>query len=420
MKKIGFIGLGTMGQPMAANLIKKGYTLNVYNRTNSRVNELIELGAIAHASAAEVVKSSEVVITMLSDDSSIENVYFGANGIMDGLHPAVTVIDCSTISPGLSIRLHIELASHGIDFLDAPVSGSKPAAIDGSLVFMIGGEQTILDDHRDLFLAMGKDAIYMGGPGSGGYTKIAANTIVGINVLGLCEGLAIASKSGIDPEAFMKVVLAGGASSRMAEMKGEKILSRDFSNQFSLQLMYKDLQIASKLADEYQLPLPILQNGKNVYQTAMLKEVGAMDLSSVVMTYEDLMNAKITKRFDPEQPETNRRRAPRIRMGIDVQISIHQYTAEGAFVGQTVEGKFFDLSAGGMMITSATPLAQDMFIVLHFPYEAELPPLIGRIIRVENDEAGYKYGCLLSGAAIHVRQKLTAYLESRTTAEASV
>ena len=224
MKSIGFIGLGTMGEPMVANLLRKGYSVLVYNRTPGKAEQLLDQGADEAVSPLEVAKRADVVITMISNDQAIEEVYFGDNGILKELKPGTAIIDCSTISPTLARRLATEVADRFCDFIDAPVTGSKPAAIDGTLLFMAGGDKQTIEDHRPILLAMGREVIHMGDNGSGATAKLAHNTIVGINAAGLIEGMAIAAKSGIDASSFLRVVQSGGAASKQADLKGQKII----------------------------------------------------------------------------------------------------------------------------------------------------------------------------------------------------
>lgn len=286
MKKIGFIGLGTMGAPMASNLLKKGFEVTVYNRTAAKCEPLAKLGASVAASPKEAAVKADIVITMVSNDSSIADVYEGEHGVLAGIRPGMTVIDCSTISPSLVHKLAEQVSALGASFLDAPVTGSSPAAIDGTLVFMIGGSKETLDNTRDIFEAMGKKILHMGPNGSGSVAKLAHNTIVGINNLALAEGFAIAAKSGLPADAFLELVQLGSAGSKAAELKGRKIIEHDFSNQFSLALMLKDLKLASSLTDGSGIPSPMLNLAKSLFQAGQAEGYGEEDLSSVVKLYE--------------------------------------------------------------------------------------------------------------------------------------
>lgn len=286
MKKIGFIGLGTMGAPMASNLLKKGYAVTVYNRTASKCEPLVQEGAAQASTPAEASAGADVVITMVSNDNSIREVFYGEEGILKSLSSGTTVIDSSTISPDLVKELAADIQKCGAGFLDAPVTGSKPAAIDGTLVFMVGGEASVIEAQSDLFDTLGKKVIHMGPNGSGSVAKLAHNTMVGINNLALAEGFAIAAKSGIPADNFLELVQLGSAGSKAADLKGRKIIEHDFSNQFSLALMLKDLKLASSLTDSTGVPTPMLSLAKSLFQAGQTQGYGEEDLSAVVKCYE--------------------------------------------------------------------------------------------------------------------------------------
>lgn len=293
LKKIGFIGLGTMGAPMASNLLKAGYPVTAFNRTASKAAPLAEQGAAVASSPKEAAAGADVVITMVSNDESIVEVYEGTEGLLAGIRPGTTVIDCSTISPALVKRLASQIAELGGTFLDAPVTGSSPAAIDGTLVFMIGGPGETLAQVMDLFDTMGKKVLHMGDNGSGAVAKLAHNTIVGINNLALAEGFAIASKSGLPADRFLELVQLGSAGSKAAELKGRKIIEHDFTNQFSLALMLKDLKLASALTDGSSIPAPMLSLAKSLFQAGQTQGFGDEDLSSIVKVYEAWIGKQI-------------------------------------------------------------------------------------------------------------------------------
>ncbi|MDQ0492927.1 NAD(P)-dependent oxidoreductase [Paenibacillus brasilensis] len=286
MKNIGFIGLGTMGAPMASNLLRQGFGVTVYNRTASRCEPLVEQGARTASTPREAAEDQQLVITMVSDDSSIRDIYYGEDGVFAGLTPGVTVMDNSTISPELVKQLAAEADKLGCSFIDAPVTGSKPAAVDGTLVFMVGGDADAIAAQSDVFDALGKKVLHMGPNGSGAVAKLAHNTMVGINNLALAEGFAIAAKSGIPADSFLELVQLGSAGSKAADLKGRKIIEHDFSNQFSLALMLKDLKLASSLTDSLSIPTPMLAIAKSLFQAGQTQGYGDEDLSAVVKTYE--------------------------------------------------------------------------------------------------------------------------------------
>lgn len=293
MKRVGFIGLGVMGLGMASNLLRKGYEVSVFNRTPGKAGLLLELGAKEVSSAVDVVKESDVVITMISNDNAIRDVYFGNNGIFSAVRPGMTLIDSSTISPSLALELAEAAAQNGAQFLDAPVTGSKPAAEDGTLVFMVGGPVETILSVEDILLAMGRKLIHMGANGSGSTAKLAHNTIVGINLVALTEGMAIAASGGIDGSAFLELVQSGGAASKSADLKGPKILEGNYDVQFSLELMLKDLRLSSVLSDGLKVPTPMLEAAKSQFQVGDSMGLGALDMCSVAQAYEQWIGRKL-------------------------------------------------------------------------------------------------------------------------------
>ncbi|MDQ0060974.1 NAD(P)-dependent oxidoreductase [Paenibacillus harenae] len=296
MKKIGFIGLGVMGIGMAANLLRKGHQVSVYNRTPGRASELIGLGATELGSPFEVTAASDIVITMISNDDAIRQVYWGESGVFAAVRSGMTLIDSSTISPTLALELAKAAEGLGASFLDAPVTGSKPAAEGGTLVFMVGGSEATLAGVQDILFAMGRKVIPMGASGSGATAKLAHNTIVGINAVALVEGMAIAAKGGIDGAAFIELVQSGGAASRTAELKGPKILEDNYDVQFSLELMLKDLRLSSVLSDSLKVPTPMLEAAKSLFQVGDAMGLGALDMASVGKAYEQWIGRKLSGR----------------------------------------------------------------------------------------------------------------------------
>ena len=429
MNKIGFIGLGVMGEPMAANLLRKGFEVTVYNRTPGKADKLIELGADEAATPAAVAKTSEMIITMISNDDAIREVYYGKDGILSSSDAGTVIIDSSTISPMLARELARDTAAKFGDFLDAPVTGSKPAAESGTLVFMVGGDADVIHKVNDVLLAMGRKVIPMGPSGSGATAKLAHNTIVGINTAALVEGMAIAASGGIDAAAFLELVQSGGAASRMAELKSQKLLDRDFSVQFSLELMLKDLRLSSVLSDNLKTPTPVLETVKSLFQMADSMGLGALDLSAVAHCYEQWIDKRITNfsvhntiAVASETPVehhvrklTDRRRKERLTLQVPLKLSVYQWEQEGSFTGQLIDGTLHDLSESGIQIASSAPLERDMFIVIHFPQDSDLPPVTGRIIRIDANGGSFHYGCMLAGLAPYQRLQLEAYINKQTT-----
>jgi len=295
MKKIGFIGLGTMGLPMAKNLLKAGYELTVYNRTPGKTQELVEAGGKVATSPAEVAKHSQVVFTMLTADQAVEEVVLGAGGIMEGASAGLIVIDSSTISPTTSKKIANVLGKLAIEVLDAPVTGSEPQAQQGILTFMVGGKKEIYEKCQPLLKAMGKDSIYMGPSGAGSYTKLANNMMAAINMVSFAEAAVFAAKAGIDPQLFVQVISGGGARSGQVDNKAEKIMTRDFHPNFATNLMYKDLGLASDVAKEFNIPFPVLAIVKEMLSMTIAKGHGQEDMCSVIKCYEEWAHTEVRK-----------------------------------------------------------------------------------------------------------------------------
>ena len=295
MKKIGFIGLGTMGLPMAGHLLKAGYQLMVYNRTVAKTASLKEQGAEVADSPAKMAGTCDVVITMLTADAAVEEVLFGRDGVNAGAQPGLIVIDSSTISPETSKQAAKHLEERGINMLDAPVTGSEPQAVEGILTFMVGGSKKTYEKCRSLFAVMGKQSFYMGESGAGSYTKLANNTMGAINLVAFSEAVTMAVKAGIDPALFVQVVSGGGARSGMMTNKADKVMDRDFSPHFMTDLIHKDLGLAAEMAGELKLPAPALALVRELFQAARAKGLGEEDMSAVIKCYEDWAGVEVKR-----------------------------------------------------------------------------------------------------------------------------
>ncbi|MBN2287326.1 MAG: NAD(P)-dependent oxidoreductase [Tissierellales bacterium] len=295
MKKIGFIGLGIMGFPMAKHLIEAGYELVVFNRTVEKSNELEKLGAEVAKTPAQVAEKTEVVFTMLANSDIVEQISLGQDGIVFGAHEGLLVINCSTVSPDSNIHLSYKLAEHGIEMLDVPVTGSGVQANSGMLTFMCGGNFETYEKCIPLFEAMGKKSFYMGPMGAGSYTKLANNTMLAINMMSLAEAIVMAAKCNIDPETFVQVVSGGGSKSAMAESKTPKIVNRDFSPAFKSALMLKDVGLALDLAKQIKMPMPVLSVAGEMLKIAQSKGYGDEDLCAMVKCYEEWAGVEVKK-----------------------------------------------------------------------------------------------------------------------------
>lgn len=255
-KRVGFIGLGIMGKPMAANLLKAGFPLTVFNRTRARMEALLRDGARPAGSAKEVASASDVIITMLPDSPDVREAILGRDGVVEGETSGSTVIDMSTISPEVTREIALELATKGVSMLDAPVSGGQPGAEAGTLSIMVGGEKEIFEECLPILRAMGKKVVHVGQVGFGQTVKLCNQVICVLNILGVCEGIMLASRAGVNLEKMLEAVGAGSAASWMLSNLGPKVTSRDFEPGFTVRLQQKDLHLALETARGLSLPLP--------------------------------------------------------------------------------------------------------------------------------------------------------------------
>jgi 3-hydroxyisobutyrate dehydrogenase-like beta-hydroxyacid dehydrogenase len=230
---------------------------------------------------------------MLPADQAVKDVILGAEGIVSTGAPGLIVIDSSTIAASTSKSIAEELKKHGIDMLDAPVTGSEPQAIEGSLTFIVGGKSEIYERCRPLFESMGKSSFYMGSHGAGSHTKLCNNTISAITLMAFAEGVVMAAKAGIKPELFIEVISQGGARSGQIANKGPKILNRDFRANFATALMYKDLGLACDVAAEMNLPMPALAVAREMLKIAIAKGYGQQDVCSIIKCYEEWAQVEV-------------------------------------------------------------------------------------------------------------------------------
>ncbi len=254
--RVGFIGLGIMGQPMALNVLRAGYPLTVWNRTPSKADPLLAEGAAWADSPADVARASDVVITIVSDTPDVEEVILGPRGIIHGARPGMVVIDMSTISPHATMRIAQKLAEKGVEMLDAPVSGGDIGAREGTLSIMVGGKPEVFERCLPIFRAMGRRITHVGPNGAGQFTKLVNQIIVVGNTLAMAEGLVFAAKAGLDLEKVLEAVSAGAAGSWMLSNRGPQIIRGDFRPGFTVRLQQKDVRLVLEAAREMSVPLP--------------------------------------------------------------------------------------------------------------------------------------------------------------------
>ncbi|POB10656.1 MAG: 2-hydroxy-3-oxopropionate reductase [Sulfobacillus thermosulfidooxidans] len=256
LPRIGFIGLGVMGEPMAANLLEAGYSLTVFNRSVKAAARLEELGAHVVNTVAKVAESSDVVVTMLPDTPDVEAVYFTDDGLLASSRPGMLLIDTTTASPSIARRIAQTARERGIETLDAPVSGGDVGAKAGTLSIMVGGEEAVFVRALPIFEAMGRNIVYMGPAGAGQVTKACNQIVVALTIEAVGEAFALAEKSGVELDRVRDALLGGFAQSRILDLHGQRALEQRYNPGFRLKLHHKDLGIALSSAAELGVSLP--------------------------------------------------------------------------------------------------------------------------------------------------------------------
>jgi 2-hydroxy-3-oxopropionate reductase len=291
MEHIGFIGLGAMGKPMAHNLLKAGYPLNILTRTRAKAETLLAEGAIWCETPKEIAQKSDIVITMLPDTPDVEQVVTGRNGIFEGTRQGMLIIDMSTISPIATRTLAADAEARGCDFLDAPVSGGDIGAQNGTLSIMIGGRETAFNRALPVFQAMGKTILLIGDSGAGQITKAANQILTSIHTEAVAEALVFAAKANVDPVKVRQALMGGAAYSRILESHGQKMIDRNFKPGFRMRLHRKDLDITLEAGRRYEAALPITTHVRELMSESIDNGLGEMDNSSIVLLLEKLSSS---------------------------------------------------------------------------------------------------------------------------------
>ncbi|MFZ5975150.1 MAG: 2-hydroxy-3-oxopropionate reductase [Bacillota bacterium] len=293
MQKIGFIGLGIMGRPMARNLLKSGYPLTVYNRSRPAMDALAAEGAHLGKSSADTASKSDIVITMLPDSPDVLEVLTGKDGILEGAKPGAIVMDMSSIAPPAAQEAGRRCREKGVRFIDAPVSGGEQGAKDATLSIMAGGESADIEECRPVLLCMGKSVVHTGGIGSGSMTKLANQIIVALNIAAVGEAMVMGAKMGLDAEVMYHAIRGGMAGSAVLDMKLPKALTRDFAPGFTLDLHIKDLKNALQTASEIGAPLPLTSLAMEFMQELSANGKGMLDHGALISYYEERAGIKI-------------------------------------------------------------------------------------------------------------------------------
>jgi 3-hydroxyisobutyrate dehydrogenase-like beta-hydroxyacid dehydrogenase len=281
--RVAFLGLGIMGRPMATNLVKAGHEVSVWNRTPKDVP-----GAVTAATPAEAVKGKEAVWICVSDTKAVQTVLWEPQGAHEGLSSGTVVVDSSTISPSASLRFMEGLQEKGCEFLDAPVTGSKTGAENGQLIFMVGGNPANIERTEPLFRAMGKKVIHMGDNGKGLAAKLAQNMNIVFIYEGLCESLTLARKLGVPIEKMFELIEASMIRSGVAEYKKPFILAQDYSPNFPLKLMHKDMHLMMDAAKENDVKLPGLIKIDEIYEEASRQGFDEFDYAATITLLEEM------------------------------------------------------------------------------------------------------------------------------------
>ena len=287
-ERVGFIGLGIMGKPMAKNLIDAGYELTVHNRSREPVDELAENGATAASSPKEVAEYSDVIVTMLPVSPQVREVVAGDGGVLEGISEGALLVDMSTISPVVTEELAEAVKEKGASMVDAPVSGGDVGAIEGTLSIMVGGAEEDFERAKPLFDVMGKTVTHVGPSGTGQVVKAANQIVVALTIEAVSEALVLGSGGGVSPEKILDVLSGGLAGNKVMEVKREKFLSHDFEPGFRSELHHKDLGIALTAGREYGVVLPVTAIVDQMLLAMKKKGWGGEDHSALLRFIEDL------------------------------------------------------------------------------------------------------------------------------------
>jgi 2-hydroxy-3-oxopropionate reductase len=294
MSKVGFVGLGIMGKPMAANLMKGGHTLYLYSRSGV-APELTAAGGVATGSAKEVAQKADFIITMVPDTPDVEKALFGPAGVAEGLSTGKVVIDMSSISPFETKAFAARINQLGCEYVDAPVSGGEVGAKNASLTIMVGASERTFEKVKPLFELIGKNITLVGGNGAGQTCKVANQIIVALNIEAVAEALLFASKAGADPAKVRQALMGGFASSRVLEVHGERMIKRTFEPGFRIELHQKDLNLALANARKLGVSLPNTASAQELFNACVAHGGSKWDHSGMVRALEALANHQVAK-----------------------------------------------------------------------------------------------------------------------------
>ena len=294
-RNIAFIGLGIMGKPMSKNLLKAGHKLAVYDVVAAAVEEVAAAGAARAASSKDAAAGADIVITMLPDGPEVEQAILGPAGVLEGARPGTIIIDMSSISPLVSQRVARACAARSVEFLDAPVSGGEPKAVDGTLAIMAGGGKEIFDNVSEVLRAMGSSVTLTGAVGAGNVTKLANQIMVACNIAAMGEALVLATRAGLDPEVVFNAVKGGLAGSTVLNAKAPMVIDRNFKPGFRIRLHEKDLRNALLAAESMKVALPFTSLVQQMLMALMNEGKGDLDHAAIVTFIEEMARTEIKK-----------------------------------------------------------------------------------------------------------------------------
>lgn len=294
--KLGFIGLGIMGRPMAKNLLKAGYELIVVDMNKSAVEELVSAGADSASTPAEVASKVDIIITMLPNSPHVKTVALGENGLIESAKKGKVLIDMSSIAPGASQEVAKCLAEKGMEMLDAPVSGGEPKAIDGTIAVMVGGNKDVFDANKAILDVMAGSVVYVGKIGAGNTTKLCNQVVVALNIAAVSEAMILAKKAGVDPDLVYQAIRGGLAGSTVMDAKAPLMMDRKFDPGFRIDLHIKDMSNALETSRAVGAPLPLAAQAMEIMQAIKLDGCGVEDHSSIVKFYEKIANVEVSRK----------------------------------------------------------------------------------------------------------------------------
>jgi 2-hydroxy-3-oxopropionate reductase len=293
MAKIGFIGLGIMGKPMAQNLLKAGHELTVYDIVSERMDEMVKAGARKGSSSKDVAGKSDIVITMLPNSPHVREAVLGPNGVLEGARRGTILVDMSSIAPLASREIAAKVQEKGVAMLDAPVSGGEPKAVAGTLAIMVGGPQDIFEKVKDILAAMGSSVTRVGDIGSGNVAKLANQIIVALNIAAVSEAMVLATKAGVEPEKVFQAIRGGLAGSAVLEAKMPLALKGNFKPGFRIELHIKDMANALDTAHELGVPVPLSSVVMEVLQALKADGKAGNDHGGIIQFYEQLAKVQV-------------------------------------------------------------------------------------------------------------------------------